>query len=225
MAAVAAGLVMAMTGCSSSTPPQGDDLYQQASAAYFPLAEDMHTVIMAVHSGTWEIEDGAHGARPGGCQVGTSDEFGYRLDYVRGVQLDDIDPEAVTAAAEEAFTQVGADVESQVRGSGEREQYVVIATSERIGRAVVTVWPARQKVRVTAETSCLPGKSTELTNLIFGEEKLTETSFLRLPITETPETVPQFYFPPEGPEYIKEDGTPVDPQPVVTDPPKAPYGS
>jgi len=35
---------------------------------------------------------------------------------------------------------------------------------------------------------------------------------------------PQFYFPEGGPLFYDEDGTPIVPQPVVTEVPQGPYG-
>lgn len=223
MAALSVGLVLMMTGCAQAAP-EGDELYRQAAEQYFPLAEDMHGVIMAIHEGEWAVDQGAYGALGTSCQRG-ADEFGYFFDYARTVTLEGLDPQAVSATAASAFAELGLDPDVAVRGEGDGEEHVVIAEGERIGRAVVTIRPARDQIRVTARTPCAPGSAHEVTALVFGDERIPEGAALRMPATEGPDSVPQFYFPADGPLYYDEDGTPVDPQPVVTDPPEAPYGN
>ncbi|GAB3618692.1 hypothetical protein GCM10027416_32490 [Okibacterium endophyticum] len=212
-----------MTGCAQAAP-QGDALYEEASEQYFPMAEDMHGVIMAIHEGEWTVDQGGYGAQGTSCQRG-ADEFGYMFNYVRVVTLEDLDAEALSAAAASAFDELGLTPAVTVRGEGEGEEHVVVAEGERIGRAVVTIRPAHDQVRVTARTECAPGSAHDVSALVFGEERLPAGVSRRLPAFEGPDSVPQFYFPADGPVYYNEDGTPVVPQPVVTEYPKAPYGA
>ena len=222
MAALTIGLALTMTGCADAAP-EGEALYQRAAEQYFPLAEDMHDVIMAIHQGEWAVDQGGYGALGVSCQRGAN-EFGYFLNYVRIVTLENLDAEAMSATAAAAFSDLGLEPDAIVRGEGAGEEHVVIAEGERIGRAVVTIRPARNEIRVTARTSCVPGSAHDVTAMVFGEERIPAHAARRLPATEGPDSVPQFYFPADGPVYYDENFTPVDPQPIVTEPPTAPYG-
>lgn len=223
-AAAAAGLVLMMTGCAQQVEASGDSLYEQAAGQYFPLAEDMHEVIMAVHPGEWAVGTGGYGAVGVSCRLGSGGS-GYSLNYVRSVTTEIGDAAGLAATASSAFDALGHDAEVNVRGSGDAEQHVVVAEGERIGRAVVTISPARGEVRVTARTECAPGDAHELTAMVMGGgERIDRDAATRLPATEVPESVPQFYFPADGPVYFDADGTPVEPQPLITEPPVAPYG-
>lgn len=218
------GLVMmTMSGCAESTQaPTGDALYRQASKQYFPLAEDMHRVIMAIDESEWTVGEGGHGALGVSCQL-DSGEAGYFLNYVRSIARDGLDAAAVSAAAADAFSELGITSEVAVLGNGDAEEHTVIGEDDRVGRAVVTIRPGQGEIRVTARTDCVPGDAHDLTEMVFGGE-LDPAAPQRLPAYESRETVPQFYFPADGPLYFGADGAPVEPQPVVTDPPEAPYG-
>lgn len=222
-ALIAAGLVLTMSGCAADAP-EGDELYAQAAEQYFPMAEDLHSVIMAIHEGEWAVDQGGYGAQGVSCQRGAN-EFGYMFNYARTVTIEGLDAEQLSDTAAMAFTELGASPEVTVRGDGDSREYSIVATSDRVGRAVVTIRPAREEVRVTARTECAPGSAHDLTALVLGEERIPAGAAHRLPATETPDSLPQFYFPADGPLYYNEDDTPVVPQPVVTEVPQAPYGS
>ncbi|MGF3057209.1 hypothetical protein [Microbacterium sp. YY-01] len=220
LVALTAGLVLIMTGCSSAnSAPAADALYDAASARFHASFAVMHDVLMSVYEGTWQVDQGAYGADPSSCQI-DGDTFGHFFNYVRTVQLDDADPDGIEVAALAAFERHGFSTEVTRFGEGEREERNVIAEDPIVGRAVVTVYPATGSIRVTARTDCLPGSAAELSTMIFGTDE--HGSWRRVPATETPDAAPQFYFPPGGPEYYDRDGTPVDPQPVVSDPPVRP---
>lgn len=223
-AAAAAGLVLMMAGCAQQTAPTGDALYGHASERYFPLATSMHEVIMAVHPGEWTVEKGGYGAIGVSCRTATGDS-GYSLNYERSVTIDDLDAEAAARAAESAFAELGVVAQVTVRGSGDAEEHVVVAEDELVGRAVVTIRPAQGEVRVTARTECAPGDAHDLTAMVMGGgDRIDAEAARRLPATEGQESVPQFYFPTDGPVYFDEKGAPVEPQPVVSEAPAAPYG-
>lgn len=211
-----------MSGCAAEAP-EGDELYAQAAEQYFPMAEDLHSVIMAIHEGEWTVEQGGYGAQGVSCQRGAN-EYGYMFSYVRTVTIEGLDAEQLSDTAAAAFTDVGASPEVAVRGDGDRREHSIVASSARMGRAVVTIRPARDEVRVSARTQCAPGSAHDLTALVLGSERIPAGASRRLPATETPESLVQFYFPSDGPLYYNEDDTPVVPQPVVTDVPTPPYG-
>jgi hypothetical protein len=220
MAAMTVGLLFAATGCSSAEPT-GDELYQSGADAYFPFAGDLHSVLMAVHDGDWAVDQGQHGALPVSCQRGP-DDFGYMIVAARSVVIDDVDAGTIIDSASAALDELGLDVSVSAFGSGDTEERNVVGTGGSLGRAAVTLRPASGLVRVTAQTACLEGSAFDLGVLVFGDDKL--DAGRRLPAFEGPGTVPQFYFPADGPLFYDEDGAPILPQPVVTEVPKAPYG-
>jgi hypothetical protein len=223
MAAAAAGLVLMMTGCSSAL--DGDALYQDGADRYFPLAKGMHSVLMSLHEGEWTIGDGGHGAMPTSCRADDGGA-GYFLDYVRALSTDISDPQQVSDTAARAFEKLGLTPDAYVLGDGDDAEWYVVAEGDPVGRAVVTIRPVRGEIDVTARTACTPGDSNELSGMVLDDAEVPDMdAWRRLPATEVPESVPQFYFPKDGPVYYNADRTPVQPQPLVTDPPKAPYGS
>ena len=126
-------------------------------------------------------------------------------------------------AADEALQGLGLETRRQSFGRGEDREDQLLASGEGMELLVVSVIPTTGSLIVTADSDCAPGSADELGDMVFGgSEDMARWRWL--PATEGPEWVPQFYFPPDGPVYYNEDGTPVDPQPVVTDPPVAPYG-
>jgi hypothetical protein len=221
MAAMTVGLVFMMTGCSPSALT-GDALYQAAAGRYYGYAADMHLVLMAVHEGDWAVDQGAYGAAPSSCQIG-ADEFGYFFDYARTVTIEQVDAEALSAAAVAAFKELGLEIEVATFGEGEAQEQNIVATGGNVGRAVVTIRPATGWVRVIARPECEPGVAADLSEMVFGGD-VDRGAALRVPATEGVDSIPQFYFPADGPLFYDEDGTPILPQPVVTEVPEAPYG-
>lgn len=224
-AAVAVGLVLVMTGCGAAVP-EGDALYRDGEKRFMELATRMHTVLMGIHEGVWTIPVGGDGAVPGSCTIGFGGADGYAFSYRRTVDLPGMDPEAVSAAAVAAFREAGFDGTPTTYGSGESAEWNVIADDETLGNVVATIRPREGRVEVSADTPCVPGKAGDLSYMVTDDEHRGDgpSTWRYLPATEGPDSVPQFYFPADGPIYFNEDETPVEPQPVVTDPPKAPYG-
>lgn len=221
MAALAVGLVLTMTGCSTPEPT-GDDLYGTAADKYSAMAEGLHSVIMAVEPTDWAVDQGAHGAHPRSCQDDAGAD-GYFLNAVRTLALPDADVDALTASAVDAFASLGVEASVTTLGEGDAQERNIIGEGGFAQRTVVTIRTATGDIRVTTQTDCTPGSAHDLAALVFGEERLPADPWRRLPATEGPDSVPQFYFPPDGPVYYDEAGTPVEPQPLVTDPPTAPY--
>lgn len=226
-AAAAVGLVLIMTGCGPQAQiPEGDELYREGEQRYLAMATTMHGILMRVHEGEWTVPTGGYGAIPIGCNLGAGGDFGYRFSYRREVTLPGLDRGAVSAAATEAFREAGLSAEPSEFGEGEAAEWNLVAEDDEHGRIVLTIAAGASRVEVAADTPCAPGNAAELSSMVTaddarGGDTLTWRS---LPAFEGPGSVPIFYFPAGSPEYFSEDGTPVDPQPVVTDPPTAPYG-
>ena len=226
-AAAAVGLVLVMTGCGPHARiPEGDELYREGEQRYLAMATTMHGILMRVHEGEWTVPTGGYGAIPIGCTLGAGGDFGYRFSYRREVTLPGLDRRAVSAAATEAFREAGLSAEPSEFGEGEAAEWNLVAEDDEHGRIVLTIAAGASRVEVAADTPCAPGSAAELSSMVTaddtrGADALTWRS---LPAFEGPDSVPIFSFPAGSPEYFSEDGTPVDPQPVVTDPPTAPYG-
>lgn len=225
MAAAAVGLVMAMTGCGSTTAPTGDALYRDGEKHYVAYATAMHSVIMAIHEGDWTVDQGSFGASPIPCRI-NGEPSGYTFSWSRLLEPEEpIDVDAVVEAAIAGFDEVGVTAKTSTLGEGDRQEVNVIGTGGDIGRGVVTIWPARNTIWVSATPGCIPGDAADLSDMVFGGELAYEGASLRFPAFEGPDWQPRFYFPEEGsPVYYNEDGTPVDPQPTQTEFPEAPYG-
>ncbi len=220
MAALAAGMVLLMTGCGSSAAPEGDALYAAGAEAHSAFASGLHSVLMAVHEDTWAVRQNDYGAAPIPCD----DAEGYSFHSIREATLAGADADELTARAVSALESLDLEVTSQVLGSGEREQRAVVGVGGAFERLVVTVTPASGVVLVTATSACSPGSAHDLGRLVFAQS-MARDQWRLLPATEGPDSVPQFYFPADGPLYYDEAGDPIDPQPVVTEPPVAPYGT
>lgn len=222
MAALAAGLVLTMTGCAAEAPaPAGDDAYATARDRYTAMANELHAVIMAIEPAEWTVDQGQYGAMPVGCQVGASADTGFFFSAVRTVELSDRDPQQIADAADAAFADLGVEAEVGSFGEGVAREVNVVGESDA-ARTVVNIKPETGQVRVTSETVCEPGSTDEITTTMFGEELYPLDVWRRMPATEGPASVPQFFFPADGQVFYEEDGTPVDPQPVVTTAPTPP---
>ncbi|WP_323986458.1 hypothetical protein [Microbacterium plantarum] len=222
MTALAVGLVLTMTGCGGQGDPgstggagggESGETYAQAEQRFTALATGVHSVIMAIEPAEWSVVDGAYGAHPTGCQSGLSEEGGYRLVAVRGIELPGRDPLEVAQAATGAFDALGIDSDTADRGQGDAREVTVVATGGIAERTVVTIRPATGQVRVSAETECAPGSAHDLAMQVFGEERLPADVWRRLPAFDGPTSEPSFSFPPDGPLYYDESGNPVQPQP------------
>lgn len=220
-AAVAAGMVtMMMSGCGAAAPT-GDALYRDGEKRYAAYASVMHDVIMAIHEGEWTVE--SYGASPIACRV-SGGETGYAFSWVRTLEPERLDEDAVVADATAAFERAGLQARAAERGAGDGREVTVVATGDPVGRGVVTIRPARGSIEVSANAGCFPGEAGELSDLVFDGLVYTGAA-RRFPAFEGPDWQPRFYFPEEGsPIYRNEDGTPVQPQPDDTDFPVAPYG-
>ena len=213
------GLVLMVAGCGGVEAPTGDALYVDAKPRYERFAETVHVALMAAHEGVWQVSEKEHGAAPFSC-----DDFkGY--EFSSGFSADVSVSEAAGSldAADEALQGVGLETRRQSFGSGEDREDQLLASGEGMELLVVSVIPTTGSVTVTASSECTRGDFYALGEMVF-DGSADVARWQRLPATEGPEWVPQFYFPPDGPVYYNEDGTPVDPQPVVTDLPVAPYG-
>jgi hypothetical protein len=225
-AVLAAGLVMVMTGCAAQAAPEGDELFRDGERRYLALANTMHTVLMGVHEGDWSVPFGGYGVVPEPCDLVFAGE-GYSLTYVRGVRLPGVDGPAMSDVAVAAFAEVGLTGKAVVYGEGgERPEWNVIAEDDVVGRAMVTIRPAEDWVGVSAHSLCFPGNAWDLSWMVTddGNRANDDVVWRTLPATEGVDSVPQFYFPAGGPVYFNEDETLVEPQPLVTEPPEAPYG-
>lgn len=221
MAAAAAGMVLLMTtGCGSNPTPEGDALYAAGAEQYGEFAGGLHSVLMAVHDDTWSVRESDYGAAPTTCSGGE----GYFFHAIREATPTGADADELESRATQALQALDLDVTSQVLGSGEAEQRSVVATGGAFDRLTITIHPANGVVLVTASSTCSDGSAAELGDLVFAQSTARDQWRL-LPATEGPDSVPQFYFPADGPLYYDEAGDPIDPQPVVTDPPVAPYGT
>lgn len=226
-AAGAVGLVLMMTGCGvQAQVPQGDDLYRDGEQRYLAMATTMHSVLMGVHEGEWTVPTGGYGAVPVGCTLGVGGDLGYRFSYRREATLPDMDGEAVSEAATAAFRDAGLSGQAAAYGAGDAAEWNLVAEDDDLGRVVVTIVPGESRVEVSADTPCAPGNAGELSRMVTDDEARGSDALTwrGLPAFEGPDSVPIFYFPVGSPVYFDEDGTPVEPQPVVTDPPKAPFG-
>jgi len=216
-------LVVTMTGCGAAVP-EGDALYRDGEKRFLEMATRMHTVLMGIHEELWTVEE--YGAIPIACTIGFGGPDGYAFTYRRSVNLPEMDPDAVSAAAVAAFREAGFDGRPVTYGSGDAAEWVVLADGETLGNVVATIRPKEGRVIVSVDTPCAPGNAGDLSYMVkdAANRGADLSTWRYFPATEGPESVPQFYFPADGPIYVNEDGTLVDPQPVVTDPPKAPYG-
>ncbi|PQZ49783.1 hypothetical protein CQ040_14770 [Microbacterium sp. MYb54] len=224
MAAAAVGLVMTMTGCGTTAAPEGDALYRDGEKNYVAYSTVMHSVIMAIHEGEWVVDQGSFGASPIPCRI-NGEVSGYTFSWARVLEpTEEIDVDAVVAAATTAFEEAGVEASTATFGEGDRQEVNVIGTGGDVGRGVVTIRPGRNQISASATPGCIPGDAADLSDMVFGGE-LSEGESLRFPAFEGPDWQPRFYFPEGGsPVYYNEDGTPVDPQPTQTKFPVAPYG-
>lgn len=222
--AAAAGLVvvMSLVGCGAAAP-EGDALYRDGEKRFLEMATRMHTVLMGIHEGPWTVDE--YGAIPHGCSIGFGGPGGFAFGYRRSVDLSDMDPDAVSAAAVVAFREAGFEASPVTYGSGDAAEWNVLAEDEGLGNVVATIRPKEGRVIVSVDTSCAPGNAGDLSYMVkdAANRGADPSTWRFFPATEGPDSVPQFYFPADGPIYFNEDGTLVEPQPVVTDPPKAPY--
>lgn len=220
----------ALTGACAGMPrvPAGEaesaqdqraaDLYIRAREQFTTMADELHTVIMAIKPTDWRVDQGQYGARPSGCQVGVSSATGYSFTAVRALELPGRDAAEVASAASDAFTELGVDADVVERGSGDAREVTIVGKSDT-ARTVVVIRPVDGRVLVTSETACAPGAISDILTTMFGEELYPDDVWRRLPATEGPSSVPQFFFPPDGPVYYDETGVPLQRQPLVTDPP------
>ncbi len=222
MTALAVGLVLTMSGCGGQSVPGSTgatgesgvpETYAQAEERFFAMASGVHSVIMAIEPAEWSVVDGAYGAHPTGCRLGLSEDAGYRLIAVRGLDLPGRDPRLVADAAAGAFAALGVDSDVTERGQGDAREVTVVAEGGIAERTVVTIRPATGQVRVSAETACAPGSAHDLATEVFAEDRLPADVWRRLPAFDGPSSQPSFSFPPDGPLYYDESGTPVQPQP------------
>lgn len=225
-AGMAAGVALVMTGCAAQAAPEGDELYHDGEKNYIAYATAMHTVIMAVHEGEWAVDQGSFGASPIPCRI-DGELTGYTFGWSRVLQPEEeIDVDALVAAAEAGFGEVGITAETTTLGEGDRQEINVIGTGGDIGRGVVTIWPGRNTIWASATPGCFPGDAGDLSDMVFGGELVYDGASLRFPAFEGSDWQPRFYFPEEGsPVYVNEDGTPIEPQPTQSEFPEAPYGS
>lgn len=220
MAAAAAGLVLLMvTGCSGSSTPEGEALYTAGAERYDEFASGLHAVLMAVHEDTWAVRQKDFGAVPIACEDGK----GYSFHAIREATPTGVSADELQQRAERSLEELGLEVSTEVFGSGEDEQRAIVGTGGIFDQAAVTIRPATGVVLVTAGSTCGEGSAAELGDLVFAESTARD-QWRYLPATEGPASVPQFYFPSDGPVYYDEAGDPVDPQPVLTELPVAPYG-
>lgn len=227
MAVLTVGLAVIMVGCTPSaenpSPGEGTSQYREAEARYLEYSTIMHSVIMAIEPGAWTVDQGRWGAAAITCQQ-EGGERGYAFDWARQLQPAELDVDAVIEAASSAFAEAGLDVQTTTFGEGERKKVEVIGSGDGVGHGVVSMRPAVNQITVTATHGCFSGDALEITKMVFGGE-VYEGASLRYPAVEGPDWQPRFYFPEEGsPVYVNPDGTPVDPQPVVSEWPVAPYG-
>ncbi len=188
--------VLLVSGCGGSGGVGDSETYAQARDRFFALATGVHTVIMAIEPAEWSVVDGAYGAHPTGCQRGLSEDGGYRLVAVRGLELPGRDAWEVADAAVEALASLGIDSDTSDRGQGDAREVTVVAEGVIAERTVVTIHAATGRVRVSAETECAPGSAHALATGVFAEERLPADVWRRLPAKEGPSSVPQFSFPP-----------------------------
>lgn len=217
-------LVMSVSGCAAA--PEGGALYRDGEKRFLEMATRMHTVLMGIHEGAWTVDE--YGAIPHGCTIGFGGAKGYAFSYRRSVDLPDMDAEQVSAAAVAALREAGFTVAPETDGAGAGAEWgVVVVDDDALGNVVTTIRPSQGRVEVSVDTPCTPGNAGELSAMVTAEDEWgSDTLTWRyLPATEGPGSLPQFYFPPGSPAYVTEDGTLVQPQPIVTDPPQAPYGN
>jgi len=222
--ALATGMVVIMTGCSSAAEaPTGDALYRDGEDRYLSYATTMHSVIMAIHDGEWKVDQGSWGASPIPCRrEGGSD--GYAFSWARLLEQDAPDVDSIVAASSAAFEAADMTATTTTYGEGDRQEVNVIATGGPVVRGVVTIRPALGTIRVTAEPGCFPGDAAKLYDMVFAGISYPGLA-LRVPAFEGPDWQPRFYFPEDGsPVYWNEDGTPIEPPPASTESPVAPYG-
>lgn len=224
-AALAAGTLMIATACASTTPvPTGDALYRDGQGRYDSYATTMHSVIMAIHDGRWDVDQGSWGASPIPCRT-DGGGAGYAFSWARVLKKDVLEVETIVGAASAAFEDADMTVTTATYGAGDREEVNVIATGGAVVRGVVTIRPARGTIRVTAEPGCFAGDAADLSDMVFAGVSYPGLA-RRLPAFEGPDWQPRFSFPEDGsPVYWNEDGTPIDPPPTTTDLPVAPYGA
>lgn len=226
--AMAAGLVLLMSGCGSlPTPteapaateaPEGDALYAAGAEVHDPFSTGLHSVLMAVNEGTWTVQQRDYGVVPILC----SDSGGFFFQAIRQSVPLNVDADELQQRASSALEALDLDVTTQVFGSGESEERAIVGVGGVFERATVSIRPATGSVLVTARSTCADGDPGALAELVFAQS--TEPAPWRLvPATEGPASTPQFYFPPDGPLYYDEAGNPLDPQPVNGAPPEAPY--
>ena len=221
MAAAAVGMVLLMTaGCAATAAPADDDgLYAAGREHHEEFATGLHDVLMAVDPDTWAVRQGDYGAAPVTCEGGD----GYFFHAIREATPQGADADELVRRTTEALDRLDLDVTSEVLGAGDDEQRAIVGVGAVFERLAVTIRPATGVVLVTASSVCGPGSAAALGDLVFAGSTARDQWRL-LPATEGPDSVPMFYFPPDGPVYYDAAGDPVDPQPVVADPPVAPYG-
>jgi hypothetical protein len=204
---VAAG---GLTAACAGTPDA--DTYRQARERFMAMADELHTVIMAIEPTDWRVDQGQYGARPSGCQLGVSSDTGYSFTAVRALEMPGRDAVDIAAAASEGFAALGVDAETGSRGTGDAREVTVVGESDA-ARTVVVIRPADGRVLVSSETACAAGSSSDILTTMFGEELYPDDVWRRLPATEGPSSVPQFSFPPGSPLHYDESGAPIEPPP------------
>lgn len=77
-------------------------LYQVAQQQYLRLAATMHEVVMAIHTGTWSVDHGAHGAQSSPCPD-EDGRLGHYFEYARSLHVLGESAEQLQARALAAF--------------------------------------------------------------------------------------------------------------------------
>lgn len=218
--AVAVALGLLLTGCGAAgTEPEGDALYAAGEQHYTGFSGGLHRVLMAMDEGTWTVAQKDYGVVPILCAGGED----YFFHAIRQSAAAGVDAEELRARAVGAFEELDVDVTTTEFGTGTQEEWNIIGAGGVFERAVVSIRPATGGALVTARSTCAEGDAGELAEMVFDRSTALDQWRL-VPATEGPEWTPQFFFPEGGPLYYEADGTPVDPQPVSTAPPAAPYG-
>lgn len=223
--AMAAGVVLLVSGCGSTAAPEpteapeGHALYAAGAEVHERFSTGLHSVLMAVNEGTWAVQQKESGVVPILC----SGEGGFFFQAIRESTQLATDADELQQRATGALEALDLDVTTRVLGSGENEERAIVGVGGVFERVTVSIRPATGAALVTARSACADGDAGELAELVFAQS--TDPAPWRLvPATEGPASAPQFYFPPDGPLYYDEAGNPLDPQPVNTNPPEAPYG-
>lgn len=194
-----------MTGCGTDPVPTGEKLYGEAKSTYLEYREFVNELQVALHDGPWEIgQVGSYGMQPIRCEGGD----GYYFSLHRNVRLDGSKREAYADITEHFLTQEGLAPTRGTLGSDDQAGQVIQVSvhDEEEFSTLLVEFRKNGNIGISADTTCSPGDSYELSALLFGGMYLSEGY---LPVdTESPRDPLFFGITPGDPQFVRETPAP-----------------